>query len=313
MNSFAAHNTPGAPSTPGRWRRELSLVVLSPEGPGTLSDLTRVLARATGAEGAVLWEVHNEPDSAAPISVVARWLAGPVALGPHRTATPDAVTDRAFRLRSLALPGDLPGEPPTLFGCPVAAAVPVDCPDGLAGVVSLLGAKELSDHAFDVAAELVEVLPALCGILREHQTLALVHACNTVLHDADVESPDQPLRAERLREHLEHICRQVAKTLECAEVAIFLQRAPTAEYRYPLFASSGPSGPGDPAGSGREPDPPTAGTTPRPRVDGSLLELPLRSGNDVWGLLRCTRATGLPLHFTISDLPVLRPVTTAVA
>lgn len=324
MTSCAAHSTAGAP---GRWRREMSQVVLRPDGPGTLGDLARVLARASGADGAVLWEIpptpdpptpdSPTPDSAAPASVLARWIAGPAQREPYGHAAPDPVTDRACRVRSLALPCDLPGAPPpTLFGLPVAAALPVDYPHGAAGVLSLLGAGELSDHAFDVAAELVEMLPELCGILRERQTLALVHACNTVLHDADVESPDHPLHAERLREHLEQVCRLVAHTLECAEVTIFLQTTRCADYRYPLFASSGTSAPGDQADSGPEPVTPTAraaGTCPRPRVDGPLMELPLRSGNHVWGLLRCTRAPGLPLHFTTSDLPVLRPVATAVA
>lgn len=300
-----------------RWRHELIRVALRPEGPGTLGDLTRVLGQATGAEGAVLWEVESGQDGTSTASVLSRWLDDPVPPEPSCPAVPDPVTDRAFRVRSLALPADLSGDPSSLFGLPVAAAMPVDYANGgtgVWGVLTLLGAEELSDDAFDVVAELVEILPELCSTLRERQTLALVHACNTILHEADVESPDQPLHRERLREHLEHLCRLVAQALECTEVAIFLQETHAADGRYPLFASSVPSGQGGALGaSPGEPASPAAAAPPRAQVDGLLMELPLRSGNHVWGLIRCTGAYESPLHFTSSDLPLLRPIAAAVA
>ncbi|MGH3991424.1 MAG: GAF domain-containing protein, partial [Pseudonocardiaceae bacterium] len=323
MTAFAASSTLRVRN---RWRRELAQVALNPEGPGTLGDLTRVLGQATGAKGAVLWEAGSGPDGSTTPSVLSRWLDGPVPPEPSRTAAPDPVpdpvTDHACRIRSLALPADLSGDPPSLFRLPVAAAMPFDYPDGSAGALTLLGADELSDDAFDVAAELVEILPELYGTLRERQTLALVHACNTILHDADVESPDQPLHRERLREHLEHLCHLVAQALECAEVAIFLQETHAADGRYPLFASWGPPGCGraldvSPDEQASTTTGAAAGATrPRARVarvQGPLMELPLHSGNHVWGLIRCTRACGRPCHFTSSDLPLLRPIAAAVA
>lgn len=317
MTSSAAGARPGPPS---RWRRELTLVALRPDGPGTLGDLARVLGQATGAEGAILWEARSGPDGATTASMLCRWLDDPVPPEPHCVARPDPVTDLAFRVRSLALPADLSGDPPSLFGLPVAAAMPVDDADGatgVLGVLTLLGADELSDDAFDVAAELVEILPELYDTLRERQTLALVHACNTILHDADVESPDQPLHPERLREYLEHVCRLVAQALECAEVAIFLQETHVADDRYPLFASSGPLHQGRAldasAGESVSPAETAPPRTQVARVEGPLLEVPLLSGKQVWGLIRCIRASGSPLHFTSSDLPLLRPVAAAVA
>ncbi|MGH3929144.1 MAG: ATP-binding protein [Pseudonocardiaceae bacterium] len=314
MTSFAAGAGPG---TSYRWQRELTLVALHPDGPGTLGDLARVLGQATGAEGAVLWEAHSGPDGSTTASMLCRWLDDPVAPEPGRTTTPDPMTGLAFRTRSLALPTDLSGDPPALFGLPVAAAMPVDYSDGAAGVLTLLGAEELSDVAFDVAAELVEILPELCGILRERQTLALVHACNTILHDADIESPDRPLHPERLREHLGQVCRSVAQALAGTEVAIFLQEPHAADGQYPLFASSGPFGRDGALDASRaEPSSSAHAVPPRTqaaRVDGGLMELPLHSGNRIWGLIRCTRAHGSPGHFTSSDLPLLRPIATAVA
>lgn len=319
----------GSPvESPSHWRRELTLVALRADGPGTPGELAQVLGRATSAAGAVLWAADGRPGTgAATASVLSRWLddTGPAPGRPEsRCPTiPDPVTARAFRIQSLALPADLPGKPPSLFGLPVAAALPVSYSHGGAGALTLLGVAELTDDAFDVVAELIEILPELYGTLRERQTLALVQACNTILHDADIESPDQPLHRDRLREHVAQVCRRVAQTLECTEVAIFLQETPAADDRYPLFARSGPDGAGDaspggwvsPAGTGvgtgtaGEADP----APPRTRVHGPLLELPLRSGQRVWGLLRCTRGGASPLHFTSSDLPVLRPIAIAMA
>ncbi|MGH3915180.1 MAG: sensor histidine kinase [Pseudonocardiaceae bacterium] len=317
MTSFAAGAIPG-PS--GRWRRELIRVALHPDGPGTLVDLARVLGQATGAEGAVLWAARSGPDGCTMSSMLCHWLGDPVSPEPRHPTTPDPLTDLAFRIRSLALPTDLSGDPPLLFGLPVAAAMPVHDADSATaglGVLTLLGADELSADAFDVAAELVEILPELCATLRERQTLALLQACNTILHDADVESPDQPLRPERLREHLDHVCRLVTRALECTETTIFLQESPGVDGRYSLFASSGQSGQarvsdanaGEPAGLAEA----VPRRTQAARVDGLLIELLLRSGNHVWGLIRCTRASESPLYFTSSDLPLLHPIVTAVA
>ncbi|MGH3937494.1 MAG: sensor histidine kinase [Pseudonocardiaceae bacterium] len=317
MTSSAADANPGSPS---RWRRELTLVALRPDGPGTLGDLARVLGQATGAEGVILWEAPSGPDGIAAASMLCRWLDGLVPSQPQGAATPDPVTELAFRVRSLALPADLPGDPPSWFGLPVAAAMPVDDADsamGVRGILTLLGTDELAEDAFDVAAELVEILPELCGALRERQTLALVQACNTILHDADVESPDQPLHPDRLREYLAQICRLVAQALECADVTIFLQETRVADDRYPLFASSGPFGQGKASDPGAWNSASPAATAPprtqAARVEGLLMELPLRSGNHVWGLMRCTRASGSLLHFTSSDLPLLLPVAAAMA
>ncbi|MGH3898146.1 MAG: sensor histidine kinase [Pseudonocardiaceae bacterium] len=310
MTPFAASNTLGAAR---RWRRELTLVALSPDGPGTLGDLARVLGQAAGVKGAVLWEARSGGSTTVSMaSVLCRWLDSPAGSELRGTLIPDPVTEIAFRVRSLALPADLSGDPPSLFELPVTAALPVDYTDGAAGVLTLLDADELSDDAFNVAAELVEILPELCGTLRERQTLALVHACHTILHDADVESPDQPLPPEQLRKHLARVCRLVAQALEGTEVTIFLQETPAVDGRYPLFASSGPSGQGS-HGESTSPARPAGATVPRTEVDGRLMELPLRSGNHVWGLIRCTRASESPLHFTSSDLPLLRPIATAVA
>lgn len=312
MTPFAASNTLGAAR---RWRHELTLVALSPDGPGTLADLARVLGQAAGVKGAVLWEARSGGSTTVSMaSVLCRWLDSPARSEFRGTLIPDPVTEIAFHIRSLALPADLSGDPPSLFGLPVAAALPVDYTDGATGVLTLLDADELSDDAFDVTAELIEILPELCGTLRERQTLALVHACHAILHDADVESPDQPLHPEQLRKHLEHVCRLVAQALEGTEVKIFLQETPAVDGRYPLFASSGPSGRGSVPGTTHgESASPTGAAVPRTEVDGSLMELPLRSGNHVWGLIRCTRASESPLHFTSSDLPLLRPIATAVA
>jgi signal transduction histidine kinase len=282
--------------TTRRWRRELTLVALSPDGPGTLGDLARVLGQATGVKGAVLWEARSGSTTVSMASVLCHWLDGQTRFELRDTLIPDQVTEIAFRVRSLALPADLSGDSPLLFELPVAAALPIDYTDGAVGVLTLLDADGLSDDAFDVATELIEILPELCGTLRERQTLALVRACHTILHDADVESPDQPLPPERLRTHLERVCRLIAQVLEGTKVTIFLQDSPAVDGRYSLYASSDPFD-----------------RTQVAQLDGPLMELPLHSGNHVLGLIRCTRASGSPLDFTSSDLPLLRPVATAVA
>lgn len=311
----ARSTSPGASSS-GRWLRELTLVALHPDGPGTLADLTRVLGLATGAHGAVLWEDRTAAGPAR-LSLLSRWLEGHVAPARSSRVAADSLSDHALRCRSLAIPADLAEDQPSLFGLPVTAAMPVDYLDGCRGVLTLLGPGELSDEAFDVAAELVGILPELCHTLRERQTLALINGCNTILHDADVESPDQPLPRGRLREHLGDVCALVAQVLPCTEVSIFLQEELTTEGRYPLFARDTPRDGGHPTPQpGAVLDARSNGLHRQPRVgqeDPPLLDVPLRSGPQVWGWIRCRGTQGPPFHFTSSDLSLLNPVAALLA
>jgi signal transduction histidine kinase len=296
----------------GAWLRELVLVALRADRPGTMSDLCQVLSRATGARGAVLWEAIEPTEPGETPSVLSLWLqqAGPP--GSDWPTRCDDLTQLAFRERSLAIPADLRANPAAqgqLFGAGVRAALPVDYADGGLGVLTLLGGREFSGDAFDVAAELVTVLPDLCSTVRERHTLALVHACNGILHDADIESPDRPLPRERLREHLTKLCTLVAQALQCTEVAIFLEEAPAEPQ---LFTGSGPGHApsalsearhavnlGDEAGVAYGPEP--------------AMWVPLKSGNQVLGMISCHGASGPPYHFTRSDLPLLQPIAAQVA
>ena len=162
---------------------------------------------------------------------------------------------------------------------------------------------------FDTVVELVDVLPELCG-RRERQTLALVNACDTVLHDADVESRDGPVPRRQLAELLSDVCRFLAFGLHAAEVSIFLEDPAQLPGRYSLFAHSG--GP-----RGRAVRPPATRLyrgRPRDRTGfdpargAPFMEVRLLSGTHVNGLVRCLATDGPPHQFTTSDLAPLRPV-----
>jgi signal transduction histidine kinase len=297
------------------WMRELTLLAIRAEGPGTLDSLCAVLGRATSARGAVLWKAVDAGEHPAIPSVLALWLEDSVPLVSCWEVGPDGLTAQAFRDRSLAIPADagqLAAERQLLFHLPVTAALPVDYADGRLGALTLLGHRELTGEVFDVAAALVEVLPDLCRTVRERQTLALVHVCNSILHEADMESPGQLLPRNRLREHLVRICDAVAQALQCIEVSVFLSDPSASPGMFPLFARS--SSP--PGAEGPQDHHYLGGGTPQERVsyDGEpLMEVPLLSGEWVIGMIRCRGAHGPPYHFTSLDLPLLRPIAAQLA
>ncbi len=295
----------------GRAVRELTRTALDPDGPGTLDDLARVIGCATGSQGAVLWEAPGEMRGSDTLSVVAAWLGGssPEVLGVACAADP--VTELAFRISSLAVPEDLERPAARVYGRGVVAAMPLTYSDGGRGVLTLLGAGQLTAAAFDTAVELVEILPELGSSIRERQTLALVNACNTILHDADVESPELPLCRERLGKHLSGMCALVADGLRCAEVSIFIEDHSCPDGGWQKLASSG-GGAADVAdtvtGEPRDLVRSGAGAGAEP-----LMEVRLLSGDHVIGLIRCRGTSGPPHHFTTSDLALLRPIAAQVS
>jgi hypothetical protein len=204
-----------------------------------LGVLTEVVAAAAGASGAIMWEAAEARSPSAPLSVLAFWLDEAAASAGGFPTVPDPITLSALETRTLAVPSvgeDMTG-PSSSFGVSVRAALAFEYLDGKQGVLTLLGQEELTGQSFDVTADLLDILPELCDVLRERQTLALVHSCNRILDEADLESPDQPLGPDRLGDYLRRVCVIVAETLQC-DVSIFLQEPAASDDVFPLFASS---------------------------------------------------------------------------
>ena len=300
---------------PTRAVRTLVRAALDPNGPATVHELVRIIAEVTGSCGAVLWEAPDERCGVAGLSVVALWLRR----SPGHDTSPidaaveaDELTALAFRTRSLAVPDDVPQHAPALVGLEVMGALPIDYVDGCRGVLTLLGCAQLADPVFDTVVELVEVLPELCSTIRERRTLALVNACDTILHDADVESRNGPVSRTQLAALLSEVCRSIAAELQASEVSLFLEEPGRRDGRYRLFAHSGDLR--DLAGQDVAVTEPTDRTGFDCTAGGApVMEVRLLSGAHVNGLVRCLGTEGPPRHFTMSDLALLRPVAAALS
>jgi signal transduction histidine kinase len=259
-----------------------------------LEIVVRSVARAAEACGAVLW-IRDRGDAEAVPSMVARWFDGPAVM-----CLPDPTTDAAFRTGTLALPADA--------GDRVLAAFPVDDVEGGAGVLTLFGDGELTADGFAAVVDFVDVLPELCTIVRERQSLDLVRRCDDILHNADVEAANQPLSHDRLSNYLSQVCAATAAVLRCQEVSIYLRDPAVAEQTFPLVATSAAKRPATPAVSHG------AGPIGRSMVDGApvaakgLMAAPVMSGEHVWGAIACI---GSDLART--DPALVTPVTPQIA
>jgi signal transduction histidine kinase len=281
---------------------DLTRAALVPDHPGTVGDLARVVAQVTGLAGVVLWEAPDERCGDPTLSVLAVGFGHRAERG-RDPAAADPVTRQAQASRSLALPSDVAAAAAEVFGHPVTAALPIEYADGCSGVLTLLDDHELLPETFDAVVDLVEILPVLCSAVRERQTLDLANACNSILHDADVESPDQPLSRERLGEHMSDVCERVARILDCPEVSIFLRDPADPDDNYRWLAGAGPVGSGPLTEEPSELLRSGVGGDDRP-----LMEVRLINGEHVNGLLRCAGSSGPPHHFTASDFALVRPV-----
>ena len=295
---------------PTRAVRALVGAALDPDGPATVNDLVRTLAQVTDCSGAVLWEAPDGRCAPAGLSVVSLWLDVPSSAAYETEFDADALTSLAFATRSLAVPDDV-DHAAALLGLDVTGALPIDYVDGCRGVLTLLGRTPLAT-VFDTVVELVEVLPELCSTVRERQTLALVNACDTILHDADVESREGPVPGRQLGELLSDVCRFLAKGLHAAEVSVFLEDLAQPPGRYSLFAHSDGPGAVEPCDPHRRTciavDPVDRTGFDKATGGAPFMEVRLLSGTHINGLVRCLGTEGPPHHFTTSDLALLRPV-----
>jgi len=286
--------------------QQLLRVALSQGSLRGLSAMVEFIARAAGAPGAVLWELVEDGTGAEVPSVLACWPDAPSGSGA------DPTTLAAFRARDLVL---APG-PPTATER-VVAALPVDYLDGCRGVLSLSGRAELRDEAFDVVADLLDVLPQLCTALRDRQTLTLVRDCTAVLNEADLSSPRAPLAREQLAAYFGQICTRIAADLRCRTVTLHLQEHESEVF--PVFAASEGTSDAEavrrgegPAGLAIEQRHPRAVPLPG-STGGPLLTAPVFSGEHVWGVICCAGTEGAPYHFGQSDVSLLEPVGAMIA
>lgn len=289
--------------------------VLAQEPLRGLRSAVELVAEVAGAQGAALWMlVGDDPALLA-------------ASGSLPGGGPDPATSAALVSRTLVFPTPGDGD------VPVRASLPLLYADGSRGALTLFGDGELSAESFDVLADLLDALPDVCGLLWERQTLALVQGCGDILHDADLESAAQPLPPERLAHHLGRVCALVASAIGCTDVSLYLQEA--AGEVFPLFATcTGPpfvpesvrEGAGWTGGAietgvplavpvvsdGRDCDHGAGGKRRRTGIR-SVLAMPVRSGQQGWGALRCSAAADSPRSLTPADLAVLAPVAGQVA
>ncbi|HET8657963.1 MAG TPA: GAF domain-containing protein [Micromonosporaceae bacterium] len=286
----------------------------------------RTVAQAVGATGALLWkEAADRPAAAA--SIVALW-SGDATAGPASLAA-DWFTVEALLSRTPTIPSPDGANPTNDRGVPVMAALPVSYPDGLRGALTLLGDAQLAPDAAGAVLDLLDVLPDLSEILRERQSLGLVLACNDALNAADVEASGEPLGADRLGDHLAKVCAAVARALGCRDVSVLLRDPAATADTYELLASSARDAPvwpsvragvgpiGRAIAEGRPavdalPEQLTATQRGEPARRGAdtLMVVPLRSGQQVWGAIACS---GPPCGFTGSDLALVAPIAPQVA
>ncbi len=280
------------------WLRRLIHVGLTQQTVRRLGSLAEVIAQAAGMSGVVLWEAAEENETR-PLTVFAAWMSD----GPYGHAgfipEPDAMTLAAQHGRTLTLAS---GSTINLLTSNatrerVAAALPVDWADKSRGVMTLVGAGQLTDEAFDILTELIDVLPNLCSVVRERHALALAAACGFILREADIASPIEPLSVDRLSAFMSRICQAMADGLQVLNVSLFLRTPTDPQDTYPLFARS------------RAADS-VSGASNR---DDALMIVPLTTGKRVWGRIECAGSYGPPFHFTASDHALLIPIAAQIS
>ena len=255
------------------------------------------------AVGGARWPVR--PRGA---SVVSLWLDAPSTCAVETEFEADAVTTLAFATGSLAVPDDV-DDPAALLGLDVMGALPIDYVDGPRGP-DPARTKPLG-VVFDIGRRARRGAPRAVQHGAERQTLALVNACDTILHDADVESREGAGSRAAAR-------RAAVRGLPDSSRRGCTRPRCRSSWRTWRTRTGTPCSP-TPTGRRGRAVRPAAAHVHRSRSGGPDglrpvgRRCPVHEGapaqrNHVNGLVRCLGTEGRPHHFTTSDLALLRPV-----
>jgi signal transduction histidine kinase len=231
--------------TEDKWVKTLVQAGLQQTSLQGLTELAKVITKATNAVGSIIWEATQSDAHGAPVpSVLTAWFRDAGANLSDSRMAPDTLTVRAFQ--SAGTNPIYKGEPALspVFSTsiqPAVLAIPLTFLDENRGVVTLYGRRRPSSASIGLVESLVSYLPQLCHTIRDRQTLELLHDCNNILHEADLESRDGPLEKDSVKIFLQLLCERVAQAFQCVDVSIFLEDRLSLPGQYSLTASSSDS------------------------------------------------------------------------
>jgi signal transduction histidine kinase len=276
--------------------------------PG-LRNLIRIVTEAVGGTGGLLWEQAAATE--AQPSLRAIWIDRPVQLASLRG--PDPATAASFESHSLVL-GPHPEAGSIYGGLPVWAAFPLQGRNGRLCSFTLLGQGDLA-LTFEVAVDLLELLPDLYDLVREREAMVVIHRCTDILRQADRPSATPAVDEAQLSRQFGEVAGLLARTLECRYVSIFLGRGAA---QPSLFASSDEGAPAQSWASilgrvGRSGHPEIQHADMSGLGHGSVVAMPLMASGSNLGAIVCSATAGSPTRFSAADLDLLDPVAAQLA
>jgi signal transduction histidine kinase len=208
-------------------------------GPGKdLTDLLEQIVEAMDATGCVLWEVAPGSDLAArppegALFVLASWFRGSrSSFARHDLPLAGSCPGRAVVDRRIVSIDDFArdggaerSDRPPMASIRNACSIDLELLDGNRGALSLYreGAVSLSEAEFDRLRQLAVLVPGLYQTICDRTGFALIKTVDGLLDRAESEARGQLLSLGRKERLVQDICHEVAASLGCLEVSIFLE------------------------------------------------------------------------------------------
>jgi len=224
---------------------ELLQIAVRAVSMSAVRDVLGAIGEKTGSDVCILWRsVPRDADEPEELFVAADWSRDEHANLNHSLPMNGSVTGRAIREHRTQIVSKLRAPDRDDFltraGMTGMYAIPITFPDGVKGALNLYSRE--SRRAWEDIEDYGSIVPALLSIIHDQVSLRILRGLEPLLGSVGRSVPSGMSLFEHIHSAISDVCREIALTLNCLEVSIFLEDAASRTYRlagtaYPQLAS----------------------------------------------------------------------------
>ncbi|HMV50705.1 MAG TPA: GAF domain-containing protein, partial [Blastocatellia bacterium] len=238
---------------------DLVLTALEQRRLSGLSELLRLITKATNAYGCILWQVVPGLDLQADPSngllfVLDQWMPGTHPLLMHNLPVTESIVGEAAHTGRTINVKDVPNDDRVFktnswvpnAGIQSMCATPIKLrgksSDNVIGVLSLYRnlPQPFEESELLQSEQLARLIPSLYSAIRDRVSQDLIRQINDLLHQADLQAGTVSSSTNEMKLVFQQVCNTVADTFQCLEVSIFLEDPLEDKPTYRLTATTWP-------------------------------------------------------------------------
>jgi signal transduction histidine kinase len=227
---------------------EIFRIAAQASSMSAVRDVLETIASATGSYGCILWRVapHAPPDEPQSLFVASEWFEDGRFSANHALSFNTSVTGRSIQANQQVVDVATELREPDRFlaqsGITWLCATPLTFGDGAAGSLNLYGrdSNAPEEHLARAARSYAAILPTVLQVIEDEVRLRLSHTIDPLLQRTTHTNERTSSLIEGVAPALARVCQELAASLNCIEVSVFVEDYFDAPGEYRLAATTAP-------------------------------------------------------------------------